>query len=187
VITIRRARAADAPAMARVHLAAWRSAYAGILPAGYLAGLSALREGAAYEQAILERRGGHAAFVAVADGFEPTGAGIVGFVTGGLARRPGIAEGEVETLYLLDDAQGRGVGRRMMRAIASHLASLGAQSAFAWVLEANPSRWFYERLGARLAAREAIRFAGQPMVQLAYAWAPIHTLLSATAVTRLPR
>jgi hypothetical protein len=55
------------------------------------------------------------------------------------------------------------------------------------VLEANPSRWFYERLGARLAAREAIRFAGQPMVQLAYAWAPIHTLLSATAVTRLPR
>lgn len=187
MITIRRARASDAAAMARVHLASWRNTYAGLLPRDDLIGLSALREGAQYEQAILERRGGHAAFVAVADGFETPGGGVVGFVTGGLSRRPQIAEGEVETLYLLDDMHGRGVGRRMMRAMASHLASLGAQSAFAWVLAANPSRWFYERLGARLAAREEIGFGGQRLEQLAYAWAPIHTLLTATAVTRLPR
>jgi GNAT superfamily N-acetyltransferase len=111
----------------------------------------------------------------------------VGFATGGLSRRPHIAEGEVETLYLLDDFHGRGVGRRMMRAMASHLASLGAQSAFAWVLAENPSRWFYERLGARLVAREEIGFAGSRLDQIAYAWAPIHTLLTATAVTKLPR
>jgi GNAT superfamily N-acetyltransferase len=187
VITIRRARPSDAAAMARVHLSTWRSTYAGLLPKDYLTGLSALREGAQYEQAILERRGGHAAFVAVADGFETPGGGIVGFVTGGLSRRPQIADGEVETLYLLDDFRGRGVGRRLMRAMASHLASLGAQSAFAWVLAANPSRWFYARLGAKQVAREEIAFAGLRLEQLAYAWAPIHTLLTATAVTKLPR
>ena len=173
--------------MARVHLACWRSTYAGILPESYLTGLSALREAAGYERAILEKRHGHAGFVAIADGMETPGGGVVGFITGGMSRRPGIAEGEVETLYLLDDFRDRGIGRRLMRAMASHLASLGAESAFAWVLEPNPSRWFYERLGARLTAREEMSFAGQRTTQLAYAWDPIHTLLTATATTKLPR
>lgn len=187
MVTIRRARPGDADAMARVHLAAWRSTYAGILPEGYLTSLSAERESLDYERGILQRRGGHAGFVAIADGQEVAGGGVVGFITGGMSRRPGIAEGEVETLYLLDDFRDRGVGRRLMRAMASHLASLGAESAFAWVLEENPSRWFYARLGARLVAREAFSFAGQRTTQLAYAWDPIHTLLTATATTRLPR
>ncbi|MCU0889973.1 MAG: GNAT family N-acetyltransferase [Rubritepida sp.] len=187
MVTIRRARPADAEAMARVHLEAWRSTYAGLLPAAHLAGLSLWHEAAGYERAIAQRRGGHAGFVALADGYEAQGAGIVGFVTGGLSRRPAIAEGEVETLYLLDDFRERGIGRRLMRAMASHLASLGAQSAFAWVLEPNPARWFYERLGARQVAREDLRYAGQPVTQVAYAWEPIHTLLTATATSKLPR
>lgn len=187
MVTIRRARPQDAPAMAQVHVAAWRSAYAGILPDAYLQALSATREAAAYEHAILARSGGHAGFVAVADAQEDGAQGIIGFATGGLARRPSLAEGEVETLYLLDDFRDRGIGRRLMRASASHLASLGVQSAFAWVLADNPARWFYERLGARLMARERVAIGGRALTQLAYGWAPIHTLLTATASTRLPR
>lgn len=187
MLTIRRAKPGDAIAMGRVHVAAWRSTYAAILPEAYLGGLSAENEALGYERGILDRRGGHAGFVAVADGFEVPGGGIVGFTTGGLSRRPTIAEGEVETLYLLDDFRERGVGRRLMRAMASHLASLGAGSAFVWVLGDNPSRWFYERLGAKIAAQETMTFAGQRINQVAYAWAPIHTLLTATATTKLPR
>jgi ribosomal protein S18 acetylase RimI-like enzyme len=187
MVTIRRARPGDADAMARVHLASWRSTYAGVLPESYLTTLSASQESLGYERAILERRGGHAGFVAIADGREASGPGLIGFVTGGMSRRPSIAEGEVETIYLLDDFRDRGIGRRLMRAMASHLASLGAESAFAWVLEDNPSRWFYARLGARVAAREEMVFAGQKTAQLAYAWTPIHTLLSATAGTNLPQ
>ncbi|MBV9785789.1 MAG: GNAT family N-acetyltransferase, partial [Acidisphaera sp.] len=40
MIAIRRARPADAAAIAAVHVAAWRSAYPGILPDTYLARLS---------------------------------------------------------------------------------------------------------------------------------------------------
>ncbi|UPY35779.1 GNAT family N-acetyltransferase [Sediminicoccus sp. KRV36] len=187
MVTIRRARPSDADAMARVHLATWRSTYAGVLPEAYLTSLSAHQESLGYERGILERRGGHAGFVAIADGQEMPGGGIIGFITGGMSRRQAIAEGEVETLYLLDDFRDRGIGRRLMRAMASHLASLGAESAFAWVLQDNPARWFYERLGAKLAAREDMVFAGQKTTQLAYAWEPIHTLLTATATTKLPR
>lgn len=199
MICIRRARAADAAAIGAVHVATWRSCYAGVLPDSYLARLSALGQAAGYEQAITDRRNGHAIFVAVASGPDapadvPRGGShadpqgergtVVGFVSGGRARRPGLAQAEVETLYLLDDYRDRGIGRRLMRAMAAHLAAVGCRSAMLWVLQDNPTRWFYLRLGGRPAAQENICFAGQSMDQLAFVWDPIDSLLAATAPTR---
>lgn len=187
MICIRRARPEDATAIGTVHVASWRSAYAGVLPDSYLAHLSSLRQAACYEQAIIDRLNGHAVFVACASGAEAPpghpgeGAAVIGFASGGRARRPGLGQGEVETLYLLDDYRDRGLGRRLMRAMAAHLAAVGCRSAMLWVLRDNPSRWFYGRLGGRPAAREVIRFAGQTIEQMAYVWDPIDTLLAATA------
>jgi ribosomal protein S18 acetylase RimI-like enzyme len=191
MIAIRRARPADAAAIGAVHVATWRSAYAGVLPDEYLSGLSALRHASGYQQAIADRRDGHALFVAVASGPDAPpghdgreGGMVVGFVSGGRARRPGFGDGEVETLYVLDDFRDCGVGRRLMRAMAAHLAAVGCRSVMLWVLEANPTRWFYQRLGGRPVARESIAFAGQSLDQLAFAWDPIDTLLAATAPVR---
>ncbi|MDN3563731.1 GNAT family N-acetyltransferase [Paeniroseomonas aquatica] len=189
MICIRRARPADAAAIGAVHVATWRTAYAGVLPDGYLTSLSALRHAAGYETSIGDRRHGHAVFVAVAKGADaPAGTPpgeeegtIIGFVSGGRSRRPGFADGEVETLYLLDDYRDRGIGRRLMRAMAAHLAVVGCRSVMLWVLKDNPTRWFYQRLGGRPMAREVIRFAGESMEQLAFAWNPIEALLTATA------
>ena len=191
MIAIRRARPSDAAAVGAVHVATWRSTYAGILPDAYLAGLSVSRHAHAYQQAIADPRDGHALFVAVASGPEAPpghegreGGVVIGFASGGRARRPGLGEGEIETLYLLDDYRECGVGRRLMRAMAAHLAVVGCRSAMLWVLEPNPTRWFYRRLGGRLVARESICFAGIGLDQLAYAWDPIETLLAATAPAR---
>ncbi|MBY0334748.1 MAG: GNAT family N-acetyltransferase [Acetobacteraceae bacterium] len=191
MIAIRRARPSDAAAIGAVHVATWRSAYAGVLPEEYLAGLSAMRHAGGYQQAIADRRDGHAIFVAVASGTDAPpgldgrdGGVVIGFVSGGRARRPGLGQGEVETLYVLDDYRERGIGRRLMRAMAAHLAAVGCRSVMLWVLEANPTRWFYLRLGGRPVARESIRFAGLALDQLAFAWDPIDTLLAATAPAR---
>lgn len=188
MICIRRARPSDAGAIGAVHVATWRTAYAGVLPERYLTGLSAPRHAAGYEQAIIDRRRAHAVFVAVASGVDAPedslpqdGGTVIGFVSGGRARRDGLAQGEVETLYLLEDYRDRGIGRRLMRAMAAHLAAVGCRSATLWVLRDNPTRWFYQRLGGRPAAREVIRFADQAMEQLAFVWDPIETLLAATA------
>ncbi|MBR0670909.1 GNAT family N-acetyltransferase [Neoroseomonas soli] len=183
MISIRRARPADAQAIGEIHAAVWRSTYAGILPAEYLAGLSALRLAGFYQRAILDRREGHAVFVAVAGGADAQGMGttVVGFASGGRARRAGLAEGEVETLYLLEDWRERGAGRRLMRAMGAHLRAVGCHSAMLWVLAENPTRWFYRRLGGKEAAREVIRVAGQPVEQAAFVWDPIESLLAATA------
>lgn len=187
MIAVRRARPDDAPAIAAVHVAAWRSAYAGILDDAYLAGLSEARLGDFYRRAILDRQHGHAVFVATAGGVDHPGDRrgaeplVIGFTSGGRARRRGLAEGEVETLYVLDDYRERGVGRRLMRAMAAHLRAIACNSALVWVLADNPARWFYRHLGGRLAMKEAIRVAGRPVEQTAFVWDPIDALISATA------
>ncbi|SDB55252.1 GNAT family N-acetyltransferase [Belnapia rosea] len=188
MICIRRARPDDATAIGAVHVATWRSAYAGLLPEAYLTSLSALRHAAGYEAAIGERRNGHAVFVAVAKGADAPagqegvkGGTVIGFVSGGRSRRPHVADGEIETLYLLDDYRDRGVGRRLMRAMAAHLAAISCRSVMLWVLKDNPTRWFYQRLGGRLVARDVVRVAGQGQEQLAFIWDPIEALLLATA------
>ena len=187
VIAVRRARPADAAQIAQVHVAAWRSAYPGILPEAFLARLSIPRQAAHYHGAI---RAGVGVYVATASGPDlgPAGgaARIVGFVTGGPARarrrrRRHGGEGEVETLYVLDDWRDRGLGRRLMRAAAAHLAGAGCRSAFVWVLRDNPSRWFYERLGGKVVAESIIHVGGASVVQTAYAWAPIEKLAQATS------
>lgn len=188
MITVRRARPADAGAIGAVHVAAWRSAYPGILPDVYLARLSAARQAAYYDAAV---RSGVGVHVAAASGIDlgPLGgaARVVGFVTDSPARlghggEP-LGEGEIETLYVLDDWRERGLGRRLMRAAVAHLAGAGCRSAFVWVLRANPNRWFYERLGGRPAAEATIQVAGRPVVQIAYVWSPIERLVEATSLT----
>ena len=116
----------------------------------------------------------------------PPGSGsrIVGFATAGRARGGEfirlLAEGEVETLYVLDDWQDRGVGRKLMRAAAGYLAEIGCKSCFLWVLRENPSRWFYQRLGGKPSAEAVIQFAGQKVPQTAFVWDPIERLLASS-------
>jgi GNAT superfamily N-acetyltransferase len=192
MISVRRARLSDAAAIGAVHVTAWRSAYPGILPDAYLAGLSVPRQAAYYDHAI--RSGmviGNATgvYVATASGLDvPAGAGpqIIGFATAGRARLREIsgqrlAEGEIETLYVLDDWRDRGVGRRLMRAAGAFLAENGCRSAYLWVLRDNPSRWFYERLGGRPVLQSVVRVGGRGVPQIAFVWDPIERLLAASA------
>ncbi len=186
MITIRRARISDAVPIAAVHVAAWRSAYPGILPDAYLARLSVPRQAGHYERAIRAGMGVHVATVSGLDlGPEGGPARVVGFATSGPARAPAesLAQGEIETLYVLDDWRDRGIGRRLMRAAAGHLAAIGCDSAFLWVLRDNPSRWFYARLGGKPAAEALVEVGGQAVSQTAYVWSPLEKLEQATQTT----
>ncbi|MDE2580147.1 MAG: GNAT family N-acetyltransferase [Rhodospirillales bacterium] len=185
MISLRRARGADALAIGAVHVAAWRSTYPGILPAAYLAGLSMSRQARMYEAAIRSGAPVHVAVASGADAMGARGPRVIGFATAGRARGGPfgrrLGEGEIETLYVLDDWRDRGVGRRLLRAAAAQLAESGCRSAFLWVLRDNPSRWFYARLGGRPVAEAAIRVGGEAVMQTAFAWDPIEKLLEATA------
>jgi ribosomal protein S18 acetylase RimI-like enzyme len=178
VIAVRRARPADAPGIGAVHVASWRSAYAGVLPDDFLANLSTARQTAYYDRAIRIGLGVH---VAVLSGIDiPGGSRVIGFSTARRHRGTGIAEGEVETLYVLDDWKEHGLGRRLLRASGQHLAAMGCKSAFAWVLRDNPANFFYQHLGGKCVATSMTRVGGSEVPQTAYAWDPIDRLIDET-------
>lgn len=172
---IRRALTLDAPAIGAVHVTAWRSTYPGILPADYLAGLSYARQAQHYDRAM---RAGVGVYVAVTGMPER----VVGFCSADRSRRPSLGEGEIETLYVLDDFREQGVGRRLVARASAYLSGLGVGSVFVWVLRDNPARWFYARMGGRIVAEEAIRVAGVELVQTAYRWDDATSLSAAASI-----
>jgi GNAT superfamily N-acetyltransferase len=174
MIRIRAAARTDAPAIAAVHVSAWRSAYAGILPATYLAQLSVTRQAAMYERTIA--RG---AVVRVACNERSSARPrVVGFATAAM-RGHALGDGEIETLYVLDDWREQGIGRRLLASAARGLLDTGCRTAFCWVLRDNPSRWFYQRMGGKEAGAGAVSVGGAAIPQVAYRWTPIERLVAA--------
>jgi ribosomal protein S18 acetylase RimI-like enzyme len=168
VIEVRPAKPADAPAIGAAHVSSWRSTYAGVLPDAYLAKLSLARQAHFYDRSI---RMGNFVLVAVADGR------VVGFCSARATRPNNLGDGEVETLYVLDDYKDLGIGRKLLRGAASHLAAQGCTSVYAWVLQANPATFFYERVGGKRAATSLTSVGGTAIPQTAYTWKPIARLL----------
>lgn len=165
---IRPARSTDAAGIALVHVAAWRSAYPGMLPDSTLTHLNPDQHELYYSRLI---RTGHSVHVA------EEGGEVIGFVTAARLAEPVIAEGEIETLYVLDDYREQGIGRRLMQAAAQALADAGCASVFVWVLSQNPSRWFYERMGGVRSVQGHVRVGGEMQPQTAFVWDPIEHLL----------
>ncbi len=141
---IRRAVAADAEAIAGVHVRSWRWAYRGIIPDDVLDGMS-LAEREAKWRDWFAHDDGSEAFVA------DEGGRVVGFCTIGAARDAGLdGVGELQAIYLDAEAAGRGVGRALHDAAIARLRERGFGRAILWVLEHNPrARRFYAAAGWR--------------------------------------
>ena len=161
---LRMARPADASEIARVEVEAWRDTYPLLLPEAYLVvGLDLVERVRAWRRR-LGRRSQETILVAV-DGDD----GVVGYAAFGPDRRRGRG-GELYELYVLTDHQERGLGRALCEAVADHLRQHGRRSLKVEVLDGNSSRFFYETLGGRLAARRQQRFAGRDLPTLVYVW-----------------
>jgi GNAT superfamily N-acetyltransferase len=147
-VSIREAKAADAPEIARVHITTWQVAYRGQLSDAFLDGLSAQSE---RRRAFWERwissvapSRGQTALVAEVEGR------VVGFVTFGPAedepRDPLI--GEIYAIYLEPRQWNRGYGRALFGAAVDGLRDRGYREATLWVLDTNArTRRFYEIAG----------------------------------------
>jgi GNAT superfamily N-acetyltransferase len=169
VVTIRPATPSDAKAIARIHVETWQNTYAGVLPDAYLKGLSA-GERVKMWQSILARRDHGLTVVA-----EDAEAGVIGFGNAGPARMEALPKGsrwngEIYTLYLMVDWHGQGIGRNLLLALFDRLKRLGRTRVILWVVEANPTRFFYEAMGGRMIARRREPFAGIMLDELAYGW-----------------
>ena len=174
-IQIRAATPEDAASMARVHVDSWRSTYAGIVPAEYLARLSYRNRESLWKELLTTDRPGASYLVADArDG------DIVGFASAGPEREGNSAyRGELYAIYLLEEYQRMGLGRRLFSSVTRQLLADGLNSMLLWVLEDNhPACHFYESLGGERVGRKIITIGGADLVEIAYGWRKIADLVN---------
>jgi ribosomal protein S18 acetylase RimI-like enzyme len=165
-LNIRPATAEDAPAIASVHVEAWRQAYAGVLPQATLDGLSVEARTRMWSQAIAGTRGR----VLVAEESEE----ILGFAAFGLCRDEGSAptDHELWAIYVAPGRWRAGAGRALWRGAREAMVTAGAAAITVWVLPGNQrARGFYETIGFRLApeaGERAITVGGTPVSEVRY-------------------
>ncbi|SRR5579884_345785 len=171
---IRPARIEDAAGIARVQIDSWRSTYKGIVPDDYLASMS-------YEEHTQRWRTGLSNPTRIACDFvaaDETGQ-IIGFISGGPAREhDAVYRGELYAIYLLQQRQGQGIGRRLTRALVEKLLQAGIETMLVWVLAENPARKFYEALGGQFIRTKQVMIGGATLEEVAYGWTDIRVLQS---------
>jgi L-amino acid N-acyltransferase YncA len=159
---IRVATVQDAGAIARVHVESWQTTYAGIVPEDYLANLDVVQREASWREWLTFDVD---VFVAEVDGE------VVGFVGGGAIREPVKGfDAELFAIYLLREAQRRGIGMALLKRLAGSLGERGFGSMVAWVLEDNSSGGFYSRSGGVRVASKEMEVGGVMLPVVAYGW-----------------
>lgn len=144
--TIREATHADAEAIASIHVATWKHAYAGQIDQKVLDGLSLAEFTARWQRNLdPQTKGSRATWVAVEDGK------IIGFLAAGPSRDDGADKavvGEIYAIYVHPNAWSTGAGRKLMQVGAEHLRAAGFKELTLWVLTTNArARRFYETGG----------------------------------------
>lgn len=167
---IRKASKEDVKSVSRVYIDSWRTTYRGLVPEDYLDELS-------YEDAekrwidFSNNENGPFIYVAIND----TGK-IIGFASGKSIYENNF-DGELNSLYLLQECRGLGVGRYLVSAIAKHFKEKGTYSMMVWVMKQNKSGLgFYERMGGKEYIHRTSTFGGTVVEDVAYVWKDISEL-----------
>jgi ribosomal protein S18 acetylase RimI-like enzyme len=164
-IKIRVAQSKDSAEIARIHVEAWRDAYAALLPPEYLARLDPRIEAARWNRAASSRL--ENTLVADADG-EVAGYAIIGPARGQRTQ----PAGEIYALYVETDWREQGVGRALVEAAFERFRQRRLPEAVIWCLEGNfAARGFYERCGGGRVSHSKIEdVGGMPLPVIGYAW-----------------
>ncbi|QAY60562.1 GNAT family N-acetyltransferase [Microbacterium protaetiae] len=146
-LTVRRATAADARAIATIRVTSWRVAYDGLIPDALLSRLDITTE--AHRRAQDWTR--YHADPRAVEFLALRGGRALGWASVGACRDddPGAAvRGELFALYALPAHWSTGVGHALMVAAEQSLRASGFPTASLWVLDGNErAASFYERHG----------------------------------------
>ncbi len=162
-VRVRAPKPTDGAEIGRVHVRAWKAAYAGLMPPLFLDALDEDERGRAWERRLRARqidlglsRPENELLVADVAVRSPERAltdhgerRVVGVATIGPERDSDVdGRGEVWMINIIPDAWRQGVGTTLFGAATDRLAELGFETNVLWVVDGNDrARRFYERMG----------------------------------------
>lgn len=149
-IVLREAVAADAAAIAALHVASWRDAYASILDPDFLAGPIEADRFSLWDARL--RGAPSAPWVQIAQTEAGAMAGFICAYPGADVRWGSL----IDNLHVLPAMRGRRIGEQLLRAAAAQLDDRQVGGGLhLWVFEANEAGLrFYQRMGGRVVERD---------------------------------
>ncbi|QUW23624.1 GNAT family N-acetyltransferase [Sporosarcina sp. Marseille-Q4063] len=167
----RRAIIDDAAGIAKVHVDSWRTTYNGIIPNDFLNKLTYEQRTELWKANIAREEN----YVVIAENNE---AQIIGFADA-WKRENNVVEnsGDLTSIYLLEEYQGKGIGKRLFKELFKHFKKMDYEKVFVEVLEDNKTRYFYEYYGAKLVKIVQIKIGGKILNELIYEWNNVDEVL----------
>lgn len=157
---IRIAVESDAQQIAEVHVHSWKETYTGIVKQDVLDNLSVPKRLTLWQHIIPHPD--HQLFV-----YEKNGK-ILGFLDGYL--NPDNEVAEVRAFYLLKSVQGEGIGRAMFETFQQLVHPEQHRKIRLEVINKNPSRYFYEKMGGKAVGEEDASDLGEGITEVLYQW-----------------
>ncbi|WP_397538838.1 GNAT family N-acetyltransferase [Rummeliibacillus pycnus] len=168
---IRRANIEDANGIAIVHVDSWKTTYKGIIPDNFLKGLSYEDRTELWKQNIIREDN----YVIIAENEQGK---IIGFADA-WKRETNNEENtcDLTSIYLLEEYQGTGIGKALMRELFIHFKKMGYSKIFVDVLEDNKTKYFYEYYGAKFVKNVQIKIGGKVLNESIYEWHSVDKVL----------
>ncbi len=170
---LRPAAPSDAPAIARLHATVWRDAYRALAPDAAYRALDEACRLARWRAILADASAAAGVIVAELD------SAIVGFGLSGPPGDPAFGgRGEIKYLYVDRRMARRGLGRRLLLAMAGRLHRLGYPGMALGVVVGNePAIAFYAALGGRVIGRYGDPGPLWRSDNLVYAWDDLPALV----------
>jgi len=166
---IRHANLNDVEAIAKVHIAVWKTTYQNIIPQDFLDNLSIERSENNWKKTVNNK--GYIFLVA-----EDESKKIVGFISGGANREKELLpeyDGELMAIYILKEHQQKGLGSKLFTIFKQELLKRNFTNMVIWVLRDNNSKYFYKKMGGQFLKEKEYHIGGGNQIGVAYGWKTI--------------
>jgi GNAT superfamily N-acetyltransferase len=148
---IRAADIKDAGRMAEIVVAAWKTSYAGFIPADYPAKLSAEKYTGIFTENI---RTGRETMLVAEEG------GVVWGFAGGVLLPGSPGSCQVAGLYVHPERHGGGYGAQLLKAMFALFRAKGCGRAEIWTLRGVKNNGFYRAMGGAEIGSRSYNFSG---------------------------
>ena len=157
---IRIATFKDSLSIAEVHVQCWKETYTGMLKQEILDELKVLDKELLWKE--IAKSPDHKLFIYTENGM------VKGFLDGYLSPENNTAE--ILAFYLLKEIQRQGIGRELFQKFYQCALNQGYAFIRLEVFNKNPSRFFYEKMGAKIIGESELPEFGFEITELFYQW-----------------